>query len=232
MPKLRVTAWRERESAAQEVPPDASRAPPVRVPEEIDAPLDTVNSVGDSLYFRYARPVRLRELGHVELHLEGEPLAPLPKWDSRSGDRPLSDRRNYIGMQVGGTGYLHVVYRRRLFDPLLFEVGALPFVLNGGGLIEVSAGLLVDVPLTRRFSVYAGGGASAAIVFGGEGEDGASTTDVSFVYGRLGIAVRLGVEQRDQLGLEGDLWNGKLSDEGHDRHILWVVPGFVWMHAM
>jgi hypothetical protein len=57
---------------------------------------------------------------------------------------------------------------------------------------------------------------------------------VAYAYGRFGVAVRLGVEQLDQIGLEGDLWSGHLYDEDspQGRSFLWVVPGLVFTHAL
>ena len=201
-------------------------------PQELAAPLGDISVRDDALYFQPGQPIRSCELSRARLTLEGDPPAPLPRWDNQRGGRPYDARRHFVGFQLGGTSYVQGFYRFRIFGPLLVEIGAgaLPpfmiFAANG------SAGLVLDVPIWRRWSVYGGSGAGAGGMAGvGEGEDGGGLfgSGVAYVYGRLGVATRLGLDWIDQVGLEGGFWRGKDS-ERHD--FLWPMAGVSFVHAL
>ena len=213
-PWLSVTAWR------------------AGTPHELAAPLGEIRALEDALYFRPGQPIRTCEIGRARLMLEGEPPAPLPHWDSTIGDRPYHARRHFVGFQLWGTSYFQGFYRFRIVGPLLVEigVGAIPplMIFAGNG----SAGLLLDVPIWRRWSIYGGGGAGAAGYAGvGENETGGGIfgTGEAYGYGRLGVATRLGLDWIDQIGLEGGFWRGKNSEGGD---FLRPVAGVSFVHAL
>jgi hypothetical protein len=102
--------------------------------------------------------------------------------------------------------------------------------------LNFSLGLLVAVPVSQRWSLYAGGGGGGAFAILGENDNGASSAALGYYHGRVGAAVRLGVEQRDQLGIDGGFWRGQYThDDGEhsDRHaFLLPVAGLSWFHAL
>ena len=206
---------------------------------ELSAPLRDVRAEGDTLTFPNGQRLRTSELTSAELLIEGEPPASLKGWEKRTLERPFSTRNAALGFQIGGTAYLQLLYRLRIVGPLLLDLGGLGFALPGGAGGNVSGGLVVDVPLARRWSIYTGAGGGAAFIFAGDGE-GAGTTGQAYYYGRLGFAVRLGVEHLDQLGIDGGAWYGKLYERDHsvegtsssEQRFLWPMAGVFFLHAL
>ncbi len=208
--------------------------------QELSAPLRDVRAQGDTLTFPNGQRLRTSELTSAELLIEGEPLARLEGWEKRTGERPFSTRNSALGFQIGGTAYLQLIYRLRMFGPLLLDIGGAGFVLPPGGAGgNVSGGLVVDVPLVRRWSIYTGAGGGAAFVWAGDGE-GTGTTSQAYYYGRIGFAVRLGPEHLDQIGIDGGAWFGKLYDQDDrvegtsksERRFLWPMAGLFFLHAL
>jgi hypothetical protein len=216
---------------------------PARCDEELSAPLDEVRGSRDALRFPAARPLRLQDIESAELVIHGEPLARIED----GVVRPPAKRRHFLGVQLGGSAYFQLVYRYRLVGALLLDVGGFffgpPVAMNG------SAGLILDVPLARRWSAYAGAGGGAGMVIG-EGTDPdcpesqpdcpvvAGHTATAQLYGRLGVAVRFGVELRDQVGVDGGVWYGTLeNDDGGDaaperRTFIWPMAGLSYTRAL
>jgi hypothetical protein len=226
-PKLRVLA----RPCLRPHQPCAPATSPEQADQELSAPLRDVRAAGDTLTFPNGQRLRTSELTSAELVIDGEPLARLPLWDGTSGERRFSTRDAAVGFQIGGTSYLQLLYRQRLFGPLLLDAGAMGFALPGGAGGNVSAGLVVDVPLRRRWSIYTGAGGGAAFIFAGDGE-GAGAIGQAYVYGRLGFAVRLGVEHLDQIGIDDGAWYGKQYDDNSEKRLLWPMGGFFFLHAL
>jgi hypothetical protein len=234
-PKLRVQA----RLGPQHQHPGARATPTEPALRELSAPLRDVRAEGDALTFPNGQRLRSSELTSTELLIDGEPLASVKGWEGTKGERPFSTRRAAMGFQIGGTSYLQLLYRLRVFGPLLLDMGAAGIALPGGAVGNVSGGLVLDVPLGRRWSIYAGGGGGAAFVFAGDGE-GTGTTSEAYVYGRLGFAVRLGADHLDQIGIDGGAWYGnhQITEDGADgRHsetsrFLRPMAGFFFLHAL
>jgi hypothetical protein len=214
--------------------------------EDVRASLDQVRANRDSLEIRGRRQVRLSQIAAAELEIDGEPPGPLPTSQSTRGDRPLSTRRLYLGGQLGGSSYVQAIVRLRLVGPLLVDVGAGGFVLPPGGAGGcASVGGVIDVPVYRRWSLYGGGGVGAGSVFGGDG-GGAGTTSTAYQYARVGVALRLGIDQLVQMGIDGGFWRGRIYqqddryDEATDAHqhtestrqFLWPMAGLFIAKAL
>lgn len=166
-PELRVTARRPScQPARGELAPLAETRgshAPAASSETFSAPLGDVRAEGDVLYFPNTRAVRTSEIQRAELRLPGDGLVPLPN-SADEKSRPLSARDNFLGAQFGGSGIVQGVYRRRLYGPLLFDIGllAVPAPVFHG-----SAGLVLELPTSARWSIYTGGGGGACFVAGG-----------------------------------------------------------------
>src|SRR5262249_55418554 len=78
------------------------------------------------------------------------------------------DRRHRVGVQIGGTGALQVVYRYRAAGPLHLEAGAL--AADHGG--NLSAGFLLGAPVANRWFPYLGFGGGWLYAFGPKRPDG------------------------------------------------------------
>jgi hypothetical protein len=128
--------------------------------------------------------------------------------------------RHRIGVQIGGSSYFQVAYRYRLFGGVFLDTGL--FILNAGG--DGSVGAVADVPIVKPFSVYAGAGVGFAIAVGATTPKGcdSKTTDCplvngsyggTYVYVRLGTAVRFGRGSRHIVGVDGGLWRGWREEE-------------------
>jgi hypothetical protein len=108
-------------------------------------------------------------------------------------------QRHYFGLQVGGTSPFALTYRYRFGGPVLLDVG-------GFGAPEAvalaTAGLVVELRRSDRWVVYTGAGGSANVL----GSDG-----IVFVYGRAGLALRLGDWRQHQLSLDAGAWWGARS---------------------
>jgi hypothetical protein len=260
--ELRVTAWRWRARAAGGTHPADDNEPLKPVREQLAAPLGAVRAQGDTLYFPNAAPARACELESAEIELRGEPVAPLPRWDAQEGDIPLSKRKRFFGIQLGGSSFAQLIFRARAAGPLFLDVGAGAFAITHAAGGNASIGFVVDVPLARRWSVYTGAGVGAGFLFAGggdggsdeggtdgdgtsdeepestdgenaDGDSGTGTLTTRYFYGRVGLAVRIGVEQRDQLAIDGGLWRGIVrdSDVNHERAFLHPMAGFSWLRA-
>jgi hypothetical protein len=130
------------------------------------------------------------------------------------------EARHQIGGQVGGTGILQIVYRLRALGPLHLEAGA--FGADHGG--NVSAGLLVGVPIARRWFPYVGFGGGLMWAFGPKTADGCDpktsmcpiVTDsdtLAFLYARVGLGVAFGAPRRHLISVDVGRWRG--SHEAH-----------------
>src|SRR5262249_52761412 len=128
----------------------------------------------------------------------------------------------------GGPSYFQAVLRSRVIGPLLIDLGALGMAVPGGAGANASAGVVLDVPLGHRWSVFGGGGAGCGGYFAG-GSDGTGAGGRTYVYGRGGVAVRVGFDRRDQVGVEGAVWSGA---ESFTRPFVWPVPGVFWLHTL
>lgn len=128
--------------------------------------------------------------------------------------------RHQIGAQVGGTGIFQAVYRFRAFGPLHLEAGG--FGAAHGG--NFSAGLLVGVPVAKRWFPYVGFGGGMMWIFGPKPADGCDTkttmcptvTDsdsLGFLYTRVGLGVAFGNPRRHLLSVDVGGWRGS-----HDAH--------------
>lgn len=102
---------------------------------------------------------------------------------------PPSDR-HFVEIEVGSTSPMALVYRYRLFHPLFVEVG-------GFGAPEALAiftgGIIVALHQSDRLMVYSGVGASACLV---------GDTSLYFLYGRVGLGVKLGTSRRQMLSAD------------------------------
>ncbi len=76
--------------------------------------------------------------------------------------------RNQVGVQIGSTGIFQFVYRLRAFGPLHLEAGA----MGADHVANFSAGVLVGVPLVRRWFPYVGFGGGVMWGFGPKTADG------------------------------------------------------------
>jgi hypothetical protein len=267
-PELRVIARRPscQPARGELAPGGAAPATPASVPvtESFSAPLGDVRTEGDVLYFPNTRAVRTSEIQRAELVLSGDAPVALPpsvkdEPASKSPqDKPLSSRYNFIGGQFGGSGIVQGVYRRRIYGPLFFDIGLL---VVPAPVVHGSAGLVVDVPTSLRWSLYAGGGGGFWAVFAGGGDGCSRDTQsgdpepgdaagggaddcsvssdgpVTYWYGRVGAAYRLGPQLRDQIGIDVGFWSGAQTttvSDGPDTvdHFVWPMVGLSMMHAL
>jgi len=115
-------------------------------------------------------------------------------------------QRHYFGLQVGGSSPIAMTYRYRISGPVLLEVG-------GFGAPEALAiattGLVAELHRTQRWVIYAGSGGSADVL----GDD-----VLAFLYGRVGIGLRLGDRRQHQLALDVGAWWGAISKSDHETH--------------
>jgi hypothetical protein len=150
-----------------------------------------------------------------------------------------SNRRHYLGIQLGGSGALQVVYRVRTVERLHLEVGA----FASAGAINGSAGVFYDFPISTRTALYVSGG-GAFIGAAGEHEPcdqrpGCVDSSVSlFVYARAGDSFRPGDQRRDVLGFDVGLWRGTTTDYGPTGNVVRAEPlllpmaGFSYHYAL
>jgi hypothetical protein len=131
--------------------------------------------------------------------------------------------RHQAGAQVGSTGFFQFVYRFRVLGPLHLDAGA--FAVDHGG--DVSAGLLVGVPVARRWFPYLGFGGGLMWAFGPKTADGCdpkttmcpTVTDsdsLSFLYARVGLGVALGAQRQYLLSVDVGGWRGSHSAHRSD----------------
>lgn len=110
---------------------------------------------------------------------------------------PPPSYRHFVGMEVGGTSPLALIYRYRLLHALFLEVG-------GFGAPEAlaiyTAGVVVAFHQSDRLMVYSGLGASASL----SGNGG-----LVFLYGRVGLGVKLGARRQHMLAADLGIWAGR-----------------------
>jgi hypothetical protein len=125
------------------------------------------------------------------------------------------DRRHRIGIQIGGTGLGQVVYRIRAVGPIHFEAG----LMGADHVGNVSAGVLVGVPVANRWFPYVGVGGGAMWAFGPKTAKGCDskasncpTVDGSdtlvFLHLRAGVGLALGATRRHLVSLDVGGWYG------------------------
>jgi hypothetical protein len=157
--------------------------------------------------------------------------------------------RHRLGLQVGGSAVAQVAYRYRMTSSLHLDVGlgGLPHgILNG------SLGVIAGVPFDNRWFVYVGVGAGHAGVYWSEAlydpecperTSGCpeGSNQLSFFYGRAGVAMALGEARRHLLGLEVGGWYGSHRKRERDdagatmsssRPIVWPMAGLSYFFAL
>jgi hypothetical protein len=112
--------------------------------------------------------------------------------------------RHFVGLQVGGTSPMTLVYRYRLFQPLFLEVGGFG---APEALAMFSAGVVVAFHQSDRLMVYSGVGASACLI---------GDRSLAFLHGRVGLGVKLGASRRQMLSAEVGAWSGWHRKYEHD----------------
>lgn len=126
------------------------------------------------------------------------------------------DRRHRLGVQLGGTGAFQVVYRYRAAGPLHLEVGG----LGADHGVNVSAGVVVGVPVANRWFPYAGFGGGMMGAFGPKTPDGCDpkATDCPLVtdsdtllvlHARAGVGFAFGATRRHLLSVDVGGWWGR-----------------------
>jgi hypothetical protein len=162
--------------------------------------------------------------------------------------QPDGEPRAWLGVQLGGSGYVQLVLNYRVAGPLSLEGGG--FLFGPPPMLNGSLGFVLDAPLSPAFRPYvgSGGGFGFLIAEGRNVPDDcdpdledcpgfAGDTASTFLYARLGLAVLLGRELRDAIRLEGGAWYGILHDDiGDDsltssRTFLWPMAGFSYLRA-
>lgn len=124
-------------------------------------------------------------------------------------------RRHRVGIQVGGTGIVQVAYRYRALGPVHLEAG----FMGASHFGNVSAGVLVGVPLHDRWFAYAGLGGAVMATFGRKPAEGcdARTSECPSIDGsetllylhvRAGVGLALDAGQRHLLSLDVGGWRG------------------------
>lgn len=221
----------------------AGSAPGWWTTRPVDVALSAVRAEGDVLYFPGEQPLRVGDLQRVELGVDGEAPDGVRRGRPRPDRHAWSYRRFALGLAAGGTSFGQMVLRVRVVGPVLIDLGALALGAAGGFGANGSAGLVLELPVARRWSVFAGGGVGGAGYVAGGG-NGSAAGGRAYFYGRGGIAARLGLDERDQLGLEGAVWSGKESQqedtEGpsgmetstRSARFVWPVPGIFWLHTL
>jgi hypothetical protein len=156
------------------------------------------------------------------------------------------DARHRVGIQMGGSSFVQVVYRLRMFGHVYLDVG-------GGGAPEAamngSLGIFVARSTGTRFYPYAAGGAGFGVAGGGpsatnkgptgkcvDGTDGCpwESDSVAYGYARAGVGMTVGVAHRVSLLLDLGVWAGRryhYSDDGmgtatqSSERFVWPIPG-------
>jgi hypothetical protein len=108
-----------------------------------------------------------------------------------AADQQPALSRHQVGVQLGGSGPLQLIYRVRAVGPLSVEAGlfgAPPWAM-------ASAGLVAETPQLGRWSLYAGAGAGAIVVAAehrcGPADPQTCTDSGSwrYLHARAGVAV-------------------------------------------
>src|SRR4051812_34548380 len=142
---------------------------------------------------------------------DGTPRTVVGGLTARSG----FERRHQMGIQIGGTGMIQGVYRLRAVGPVHLEIGALA---GPHGVGNVSAGLLIGVPIAHRWFLYGGSGGGWLFDFGPTIEsgcdpavrmaDGSGENTLAFLHARIGIGIALGRTCRHLISLDVGGWRG------------------------
>lgn len=153
--------------------------------------------------------------------------APLSTPSAASSSAPVTppaapangfERRHRFGAQLGGSGVLQGIYRFRAIGPLHLEVG-------GAGVdhaANVSAGLIVGMPVAGRWFPYVGAGGAAMWSFGSHAAGGCppsaaacptvdSSKTLTLLHARAGVGLALGRAQRQLLSVDVGGWWGHWS---------------------
>lgn len=163
---------------------------------------------------------------------------------ARTAGVPSPTRHHWLGLAAGGSGYVQVVYRYRLLEPLALEVGS----LGASHAINGSFGLLSEAPLSSRWAAHVGSGVGFGALSGDVQDPSCpvdtkpddcklvhGSTSAFFAYFRAGPSLYLGRERRDALGLDVGAWVGTLSrsidDVETSRRLLWPMAGVFYLHG-
>jgi len=115
------------------------------------------------------------------------------------------------GVQLGGPGVFEVVYRPRVFGPVLLELGAFAYA-GGGMLVNASVGALLELAEGQRLTPYVAAGVGAAALCG-ESEAGLGCAGLVFVQARVGLGVDVGPEPANLLTFDVGGWLGGISSD-------------------
>jgi len=156
-------------------------------------------------------------------------------------------RRHRVGVQVGGTGFLQMVYRYRLAGPVHLDAGL--FGAPHGS--NMSAGLVAMFPAGSRWFPYVGLGGGVAGAFGPKLDDscdaamtdcplGKSSSMLTFVHARAGIGLAVDDARRNMRALDVGGWWRTIAARDTDaagvetktsRRILWPMAGLAYLHT-
>jgi hypothetical protein len=178
---------------------------------------------------------------------EAQEQLPPPAAAQPAPEQQPWERRHRLGVQVGGTGFLQMVYRYRVAGPVHLDTGL--FGAPHGS--NMSAGLVAMFPAGTRWLPYVGLGGGLAGEGGPKQDDscdpamtdcplGKGSTVLRFVYARAGIGLAVDDARRNMLALDVGVWWGTIV--GHDttaagvetktsRRILWPMAGFAYLHT-
>jgi hypothetical protein len=221
----------EVEAAACRVSESAPRET-TRCPQPLRAPLDDVLARGDRIELSALASVSTSDLVSGSLTFEDP--------------RPVDVPRHRFGVQAGGTAFLQFAYRARLLGPFHLDVGAFG---APEGALNGSLGGLFEVPVTGRWALYAGLGGGVATVFAPRDQPGcdpdrnpdcplvAGSYVRSWVYGRAGASLFLGMERRDVLGLDVGVWRGSWTEQVDSKEIgrgefVWPMAGVSYLRGL
>jgi hypothetical protein len=195
--------------------------------ESYSAPLDAFRKRGDSLVLPTGLEVHPDKLTEVRLLPRGEELTQL----RQGGTKPWRPRW-MIGAQFGGSAVFQLLLRMRVVGPLHAEAGAFVFGSGGVALMNASAGLVVDQPVSAGFSVYGGGGVGFGGGVAGESEEGAGTLSASYWHARMGLGYRF-KDRGLRIGVDGGFWYGVYSgsDDDTDRFLI-PMGGLVLLYEL
>jgi hypothetical protein len=203
------------------------------------APLDRLRTEGKNVVFPDGTGVNPEELESARLVVRGERLTRLA-----SAGKLSASERWLVGAQIGGTGFLQGVARLRVVGPLHLEVGGLAF--GPPAMMNLSAGVVVDIPITAQLVPYVGGGGGYGVMINEtvDPECGAEpqcriiavADTITFGHARLGIAYRF-VDRHLRIGLDGGLWYGTHVEDWepgpkHEDRLLWPMAGFSILHEL
>lgn len=180
-------------------------------------------------------------------------LLVIPAAGTRAGPAPVNgstisterlERRHGFGLQIGGSGFLQLVYRYRAAGPLHLELGALG---APHGLANMSLGVVVGSPVGTRLFPYAGLGGALAGVASESGPGCPSSGSclrsdevLRFFFARFGVGVAFGAERRHLVGLEVGAWLGLHTDTERrgfttvtrrSERFLWPTAGLAYLFA-